>query len=63
MSKKEAGMYACADPDYPQVRVRDFVICRQDENSVWIQTDDGEGAAFDDCLFAVFLREFFEKHF
>lgn len=63
MSQKDLGMYACSDPDYPQVHVGEFLICRQDEESIWVQTSDGEGAAFPDQLFEGFLRAFFEEHF
>jgi hypothetical protein len=62
MKTKEPGMYACNDPRYPQVHVEEFLICRQDDNSVWIQTDDGEGCQFSDELFGTFIRNFYKQH-
>lgn len=58
-----AGMYAMHDPAYHQVAVGQFTICRQDNNSIWIQRQDGEGAQFSDSLFESAIKEFYEKHF
>jgi len=57
------GMYEIGNPTYPQVRVGQFVICRQDDKSVWIAHDDGEGGQFKDALFEAALLEFWHKHF
>lgn len=54
-----AGMYAVFDPNYPQVKVGRFTICRQDATSVWVQTDEGEGAQFPDDQFERALNAFF----
>lgn len=62
-NERGAGMYEVADPTYPQVKVGDFTICRQDEKSVWIQTEDGEGAQFPDELFEKAILEFYQANF
>jgi hypothetical protein len=59
----DLGMYAVADPNYPQVKVGDLTICRQDSKNVWIQHESGEGAAFPDTLFGPALLGFYNKHF
>jgi hypothetical protein len=64
MKKKSvAGMYEVADPTYPQVKVGNFTICRQDDKSVWIQTEEGEGAQFPDDLFEKAISEFYCENF
>ena len=60
---KEPGMYAAANPSYPQVKVGNFIICRQDETSVWIQLDSGEGGQFSDEVFSLAIDTFFRSHF
>lgn len=59
----ELGMYACADSNYPQIRVGKFVICRQDESHVWIQKNDDEGSSFPDDLVEKAIEEFFRANF
>lgn len=61
--EKVAGMYAVSDPSYPQVKVGRFTICRQDDVSVWIQNEDGEGCQFSDTLFEAAILDFWRKHF
>lgn len=57
--KKPVGMYG----ETPRVVVGQYSICRQGDNSVWIEHEDGEGAEFNDALFAEFLAEFYNKYF
>lgn len=52
------GMYG----ETPRVKVGQFNICRQNDNSVWIETADGEGAQLPDDLFEEAIREFYEKY-
>ena len=60
----EAGMYAVSNPDYPQVKVGNFIICRQNEQGVWIQREDtGEGGEFNDSIFEPFMAQFWKEHF
>ena len=61
--KSKVGMYAITDPNYPQIKVGEFTICRQDESSVWIQTEKGEGASFSDALFGEAIKSFFDTNF
>lgn len=53
------GMYG----ETPRVKVGPFSICRQNDNSVWIECEDGEGAQFSDKLFEQAIRDFYGKHF
>lgn len=57
------GMYEVENPDYPQVKVGKYTICRQGGNSVWMQTEKGEGAEFQDELFEKVLDDFWKDHF
>jgi hypothetical protein len=59
----DPGMYAVHNPAYPQVKIGDFTVCRQDDSSVWIQRDGGEGGQFTDDIFAASLETFWKKHF
>ena len=60
----DAGMYSVDNPAYPQVKVGNFTICRQNESGVWIQREDtDEGGEFDDSLFEPTLDEFWKEHF
>lgn len=61
--KIAAGMYEVDDPAYPQVKIGKYTICRQDDESVWIQTDDGEGAQFSDVSFFTAVDEFYRANF
>lgn len=59
-----AGMYAVHDPCYPQVKVGNFIICRQNDNGVWIQREDTEeGGEFRDSVFEPFLAQFWKENF
>lgn len=60
---KMVGMYRVLDPDYPSVKVGEYTICRHDAESIWIQTDGGEGAQFPDNLFEKTIRDMYEKNF
>ena len=62
-SSDEVGMYAVADPTYPQVQVGELTICRQDDSSVWIQRECGEGGQFSDVAFSAALEAFWKEHF
>lgn len=61
--EKVLGMYKVADPVYPKVKVGKYTICRQDEKSVWIQTDDGEGGQFADESFFSAIDDYYEANF
>ena len=63
MATKDLGMYLTTDPNYPQVKIGDFTICRQDEKSVWIQTTDGEGASFPDAMIEKAIKAFYDSNF
>ena len=56
---KPVGMYG----ETPRVRIGKFTISRQDDDSVWIETDQGEGAQFPDNLFEQCVLKFYEKNF
>jgi len=53
------GMYG----ETPRVQVGKYSICRQDDNSVFIETDGGEAGSFKDELFEKCIEEFYNKHF
>ena len=60
----EVGMYAVNNPDYPQVKVGNFTICRQNDEGVWIQREDtGEGGEFRDAVFGPILAQFWKENF
>lgn len=40
-----------SDIAFYRVKVGEFTICRMDDNSLWIQKDDGEGGQFSDDSF------------
>jgi hypothetical protein len=61
--KRGAGMYEVVDPTYPQVKIGNFTICRQDDNSVWICCEDGEGAQFPDKEFEAAISKFYNERF
>ena len=61
--ERSAGMYEVSDPTYQQVKVGKYTICRQDEKSVWIQTDDGEGGQFSDEAFFAAVDAFYRANF
>jgi hypothetical protein len=61
--KTELGMYRSADENYPKLEIGIYTICRQDERSVWIQTDDGEGGQFSDESFFKAVDEFYKENF
>jgi hypothetical protein len=56
---KPVGMYG----ETPRVQVGKFSICRQDDNSVWIQKDDGEGGQFPDTAFEEAIETFYNERF
>ena len=53
------GMYG----ETPRVKVGKYTICRQDESSVWIEHESGEGAQFPDDLFEECIHDFYSSHF
>ncbi len=53
------GMYGGT----PRVKIGKFSICRQDDHSVWIEGEGGEGGSFPDDLFEAALKDFFNKYF
>lgn len=61
--KKSLGMYEMGNPNYPKVKVGEYTICRQDENSVWIQREDGEGGQFSDSKFVLAIDKFYQENF
>ena len=56
-------MYRVNDDTYPKIKVGRFVICKQSDNSVWIETEDGEGGEFSNTLFEKMIEEFFNTNF
>ncbi len=60
---KGPGMYEVDNPAYPKVQVGKYTICRQDENSVWIQRDGGEGGQFRDDNFERAIENYFNDNF
>jgi hypothetical protein len=56
---KPVGMYG----ETPRVQVGKFSICRQDDKSVWIQKDDGEGGQFPDTAFEEAIETFYNERF
>ena len=63
MKNECAGMYRVNDDTYPKIKVGRFVICKQSDNSVWIETEDGEGGEFSNTLFEKMIEEFFNTNF
>jgi carbon storage regulator len=61
--ERSAGMYEVSDPAYPQVKVGKYTICRQDDKSIWIQTDNGEGGQFSDEKFFAAVDAFYRENF
>lgn len=59
MADKKVGMYG----ETPRIKIKDLTICRQGDNSVWIEEDGGEGGEFNDELFCPVLRKFYDEHF
>lgn len=59
----ELGMYRVNDDDCQKVQVGDYVICRQDKGSVWIQSSDGEGGSFSNESFEKVIKLFFRSNF
>jgi len=60
---EELGMDRVFDEDYPKVTVGEFTICKQDDTSVWIQTESGEGGQFSNALFEEAVRKFYKENF
>ena len=58
-----AGMYLVGTEGHKEVVIGDYTICRQDENSIWIQHADGEGAQFSDELFEAAIAQFYDQNF
>jgi len=59
MSTKPIGMYG----ETPRVTIGEYSICRQDDTSVWIEHESGEGAQFSDESFEECIKDFYNKHF
>ena len=59
----EAGMYNVNNEDAKKIVVGKFTIIRHTENSIWIQTDDGEGAEFGYKSFERCIQKFFDDNF
>lgn len=60
---EEAGMYRIDDPNAKKIVVGKYTIIRQSENSIWIQTQDGEGAEFSDSSFESAIDKYFTDNF
>jgi hypothetical protein len=64
-TERPVGMYG----ETPKMQIPDcgapgLTICRQGDNSVWIEdAATGEGAEFSDALFYPFLRRFYDDNF
>lgn len=63
MSKKRIGMYG----DTPKLKIGIYTICRMnpdgDDKTIWIESEDGEGAEFNADLFEATIDTFFNKYF
>jgi len=57
--KKELGMYGGT----PRVQIGEFFICKQSDGKIWIETEEGEGAAFKEHLLESHIRTFFNRFF
>lgn len=63
--------YPIQDPDHlgmydgPEagVQVAEFNIRRQSPGKIWFEHESGEGAEFDEALFAEVVRQFYKDHF
>ena len=61
--EQSVGMYEIGNKDWPQIKVGGFVIALQDDNSVWIQEEDGDGGQFSNESFEEIISEFYNKNF
>lgn len=59
----DVGMYAINSPLYPQVKVGEFIICKHDDASVWIQRGEKEGGQFQNTSFESTLKKFWNDFF
>ena len=50
-------------PEIPSIQIGRFNISRYDEDSVWIECDDGEGGQFADRSIISMLEKFYNEHF
>lgn len=57
------GMYEIHNPDYHKVKIGKYTLCRQDENSVWIRREDGEGGQFSDDSLENAIDAFYGEFF
>lgn len=53
------GMYRADEG----LKIGGYLICRQDDNSIWIQTHDGEGAQFSNSSFEAAIEKFYMENF
>ena len=60
---KKTGMYHVGDTGVPQLRIGNFTIIRQSENSIWIQDGECEGAEFSESDIEKVIKDFFNKAF
>ncbi len=61
--KKTAGMYEIDEGTIPVVKIGKYRICRQDDKSVWIQHETGEGAQFADDMLEAVIEKFYRDNF
>ena len=60
----DLGMYAInEDPMFHRVKIGEFTICRQDDKSLWIQDESGEGGQFKEESLAEVIRKYYKEHF
>ena len=60
---KVLGMYEISNKSYPKIKIGKYTICRQDNRSVWIQTEDGEGGQFSDESFLKTIDVYYKTNF
>jgi len=53
------GMYG----ETPRVQIGKFSLCRQDDNSVWLEIEGEEGQQIGDAVMEADLQEIFDKRF
>ena len=61
-AKKEKvpiGMYG----ETPRVQIGKYSISKQDENSIWVEHESGEGSAFKEDLLEKHIDDFYKRHF
>lgn len=51
------------DPNFHRVKIGEFTMYRFDEESLWIEKDDGEGGQFKESALAEVINKFYKENF